>query len=179
MNDATESRIHLVVDTVGGTGFWDLVSRGRPVPGQGGGDLQATHVAPQAGPATAFPCESVNVPAVMNPWELEKHLGFLFAESEPHPALPTLQQQAGRLVREWRGLWFEHGDGDAGRARFRRTFDGFRAAVQAPAQGVMLRNGMPWFEVLQVMLGSVVAKAPEVIEADDSAAAQRQFGDNA
>ena len=30
LNDAVESRIHLVVDTVGGAAFWDLVGRGRP-----------------------------------------------------------------------------------------------------------------------------------------------------
>ena len=37
LNDAVESRVHLVVDTVGGGGFWDLVGRGRP------------HDAPRAG----------------------------------------------------------------------------------------------------------------------------------
>ena len=29
-NDASRSRIHLVVDTVGGIRFWDLVEKGRP-----------------------------------------------------------------------------------------------------------------------------------------------------
>ncbi|GAA4859520.1 aspartyl/asparaginyl beta-hydroxylase domain-containing protein [Luteimonas vadosa] len=178
LNDATQSRIHLVADTVGGPGFWDLVSRGRAVPAQGAPSFDIAHVAPREEASRDFACESVNVPRVMNPWELEKHLGFLFGEAVSHPALPTLQQQAGRLLREWRGLWFEHGEADSGRARFRQAFDGFQAAVQGPAQDVVLRNGIRWFDVLQVMLGSVVVQATEAQDAGDPAA-QRRLGDNA
>lgn len=179
LNDATESRIHLVVDTVGGSGFWDLVARGRPVPAQGNVGFQPQPIAPRTRETTDFPCESVNVPAVMSPWELEKHLGFLFGEAVQHPALGALQQQAGRLMREWRGLWFEHGDAEAGRAHYRQVFDGFLASVQAAGHGVALRNGMPWLEVLQVMLGRVVVTAPAATAGMDRATAQRQLGDNA
>lgn len=179
LNDASESRIHLVVDTVGGADFWDIVSRGRPVPAQGSGNFAPALVAPDASATVGFPCESVNVPAVMNPWELEKHLAFLFGESVQHPALGALQQQAGRLLREWRGLWFEHGDDAAGRVLFRQLFDGFLASVQGAGHGVMLRNGIPWLEVLQVMLGKVVVAAPAAHAGRDDAALQRQMGDNA
>ncbi len=179
LNDATQSRIHLVADTVGGPGFWDLVSRGRPAPAQASAGFQPTLIAAGQGTIAGFPCESVNVPAVMNPWELEKHLGFLFGESVQHPALGELQQQAGRLMRQWRGLWFEHGDAETGRARFRQVFDEYLAAAQASGRGVMLRNGMPWLEVLQAMLGKTVVGGYPPENNPDSAEEQRQFGDNA
>ena len=35
LNDAVESRIHLVVDTVGGDAFWDMVAQGRMHAGPG------------------------------------------------------------------------------------------------------------------------------------------------
>jgi hypothetical protein len=175
LNDATEARIHLVVDTVGGSGFWELVSRGRPVPGPSAAGFEPSMVSPRPGAPADFACESVNVPAVMNPWELEKHLGFLFAEAIAHPALAPLQQMAGRLVREWRGLWFAHGEAVAGRDNYRRAFEGFLASARAAGQGVMLRNGMPWLEVVQVMLGSVVV-APA---AGGDGPSLRASGDNA
>ncbi len=62
---------------------------------------------------------------------------------------------------------------------FRQVFDGFVAAVHAPARGVMLRNGIPWLEVLQVMLGNVVVATPATTAVAGSAEAQRQLGDNA
>jgi hypothetical protein len=156
LNDATQARIHLVVDTVGGSGFWELVSRGRPLPGPPPAGFEPSMVGPRPGDHAGFACESVNVPAVMNPWELERHLGFLFAEAVTHPALGPLQQMAGRLMREWRGLWFAHGEADAGREHYRSAFGAFLASARAAGQGVMLRNGMPWLEVVQVMLGNVV-----------------------
>lgn len=158
VNDGDASRIHLVVDTTGGAGFWDLVARGRPVPGP---DLafQPRRVAPEPGRDAPFACESVNVPAVMSPWELETHLRFLFEESVAHPALAAVQRLAGQLLRAWRGLWFEHGDAaPEGRDRFRRLFDEFAEEAAKVAGAVRLRNGMPLMEVLRVMLGrSVVA----------------------
>lgn len=179
LNDATESRIHLVVDTVGGAEFWETVSRGRPIPAQGSVRFEPVLQPPDPTAPAEFPCESINVPAVMNPWELEKHLGFLFGETMQHPSLAALQQQAARLVREWRGLWFEHGESDAGRESYRQVFNGFLASVQGAGRGVMLRNGIAWLEVLQVMLGNVVVAAPATRDGCDDAALQRRMGDNA
>ena len=167
-NDAVQSRIHLVCDTVGGGAFWDMVGHGRPhdadLPG-----WQPRRVTPDPTAPVGFACESVNVPAVMSPWELAQHLSFLFAECLPHPQLPQLQQHTGRLIRQWKGLWAQHGDAPEGRAAFRAAFDAYATAVRPLAQGVTLRNEMPWFQVMMVMLsraavmpdgGYVAAKPP-------------------
>lgn len=154
LNDAERSRIHLVCDTVGGGAFWDLVAQGRPHDAPMAG-WSPRRVLPDPSAPTAFACEAYNVPPVMSPWELGQHLGFLFGECLPHQNLPLLQQQAGRLMRQWKGLWAEHGDSPGGRAAFRAAFDAFAAAVRGPAQGVTLRNEMPWLQVMMVMLSRV------------------------
>ncbi len=143
LNDASASRIHLVVDTVGGGGFWQLVAKGRAH------DAPLQHWWPQSLPqrvaVVAF--ESRNVPAVMTPWELSAHLDFLFDEALPHPKLPVLRQHAARLIQLWRGLWAQHGEASSGRASFRAAFDAFAAAVQPLSREVVLGNQMRWFDV--------------------------------
>ncbi len=166
LNDAVESRIHLVCDTVGGAAFWELAAKGRlhDAPREG---WPARYVAATASAPVDFACETFNVPVVMTPWELGQHLSFLIAESLPHPQLPVLQQQVLRFVRQWKGLWAHYGDSPAGRAQFRAAFDAFAAALRPLAQGVTLRNEMPFFQVMMVMISRVA-----VTSADTRAAAQ-------
>lgn len=153
-NDAVQSRIHLVCDTVGGGDFWELVAQGRPhdadLPG-----WQPRRVAPHPLAPSEFACESQNVPAVMTPWELNQHLSFLFGECVPHLQLPQINQHAARLLRQWKGLWAQYGESPQGRPQFRAAFDAFASAVRPLSQGVMLRNEMPWFQVMMVMISRV------------------------
>ena len=116
-------------------------------------------IAPDPSASSDFACEAVNVPAVMSPWELNQHLSFLLAEALPHAHLSTLNQHAARLIQQWKGLWAQYGDAVEGRAKFRSAFDAFAASVRGPAQGVTLRNEMPWMQVMMVMI-SRVAVAP-------------------
>ena len=178
LNDAVESRIHLVVDTVGGGRFWELVAKGRRHDAAANAaDWRVHGVVPGGKPASvAF--EASNVPKVMSPWELSSHLSFLFNESLPHPQLVVLQQYAGQLMREWRSLWAEHGDAEEGRPKFRALFDSFAAAARTPGQSILLRNDMRWYEVLMVMLGHTVVQRMSADQPAD-AAAQRAVGDNA
>ena len=172
LNDAVQSRIHLVCDTVGGGAFWERVAQGRAhdAPHEG---WQALCIVPDPSASTEFACEAVNVPAVMSPWELNQHLSFLLAEALPHPQLPLLTEHAGRLIRQWKGLWAQYGDAAEGRAKFRAAFDAFAVAVRGPSQGVTLRNEMPWMQVMMVMI-SRVAVAPA-----DARAAGRAAGEYA
>ncbi len=155
LNDAEQSRIHLVSDTVGGGAFWDLAAQGRShdAPRE---CWVAHQVTPDATASRAFACEAFNVPPVMTPWELNQHLSFLFAEALPHPQLPVLQQHAARLIRQWKGLWAQYGESAEGRVHFRAVFRAFFITVQAASKGVTLCNEMSWIEVLQVMLAKVV-----------------------
>ena len=175
INDAVESRIHLVVDTVGGGGFWELVARGRPHSARAAGGWAPTPLAPRDGVA-AFPCETVNIPAVMSPWELNAHFGLLFADALPHPGLMATRQIAMRFARTWQGLWFEHGDRPAGRAAYRAALQAFIDEVRSPSQGIVLNNEIRWFNAMM----TIVAKF--AVGGDGAAATpaqQRAVGDNA
>lgn len=164
LNDAVESRIHLVCDTVGGAAFWDMVAQGRThdAPRDGWSSRQ---IATVPSVTANFHCEAVNVPSVMSPWELNQHLRFLLAEALPHPRLSVLEQHVARLILQWKGLWAQYGDAAEGRVAFRAAFDAFALAVRPLAQGVTLRNEMPWMQVMMVMI-SRVAVAPAVATAD-------------
>jgi hypothetical protein len=141
LNDADAARIHLVVDTVGGGGFWDLAGQGRVPGAPPSEDWQPRHVRPTPGAAAGFPLETVNVPAVMSPWELHALFGQLFADALPHPQLRQVQFLAAQLVRGWRGLWAEHGDSEAGKPHFRAMIDRFREQALPLSEPLLLANG--------------------------------------
>jgi len=154
LNDAEAPRIHLVCDTVGGARFWQLVARGRAVGSGVDGTLQATLVEPDAGASDVpFEMEAFNVPKVMSPWELRAHLLFLIGEALPHPALPALQEKSLEFVREWRALWARSGDSDDAVADYRKAFERFATEMRVLARGVVLKNELPLFQVLMIMIG--------------------------
>jgi len=161
INDAVQSRIHLVVDTVGGERFWDLVAQGRPQPLPPGGEAwEPRLVAPQPGLRPTLACEAVNVPAVMSPWELNAQLGMLFADVVPHPQLGQVQALAARMVRSWRFLWAQFGESPEGQPRFRALIDRFLVESDLPGPPIMLRNGVRLHAVLSIRIGqSAVSSA--------------------
>ena len=167
INDASRARIHLVCDTVGGGGFWDLVAQGRPHDAPAS-DWQPRRLPPGTDAPDVFACESYNLPRVMTPWELNQHLAFLFGECLPHPGLPLLQQHAGRLMRHWKGLWAQYGDAPEGRGAFRSAFDAFALAAHPIAQGVVLRNEIPWSQAMTVMLSRIVVAPVDGVAAGPS-----------
>lgn len=160
INDATAQRIHLVIDTVGGPGFWDLAARARPHDAAPNTTWQPQRIAPAAGNAVEIPCEAVNLPAVMSPWELSKHFDLLFAEALPHPNLRTVAAGTQRFIRAWHALWFRHGDAPEGQADFRRLLATYVAEVGPLAQPIKLKNELGWYGAMRAMIASVaVAEA--------------------
>ncbi len=177
LNDASLSRVHLVVDTVGGGGFWDLVGRGRPhnMPPAG---WPVHRLAPAPGQLAQFPCETVNVPVVMSPWELNAHFGLLFADVEPHPNVQPLRAATQRFTRAWQGLWFRHGDRPEGHEDFRRLLAAYVAEVRPLSEKMRLANELNWYSALQTMIVKVAVARPASAPSP-SASAQKELGDNA
>ena len=176
LNDAVESRVHLVVDTVGGGRFWDLVNRGRPHDAPRDG-WQSVRIAPKAGEVAAFSCERVNVPTVMSPWELNDHLGLLLSDAVPHPNLPQVRQIAMRFARQWQGLWFEFGEREEGRARYHATLQRFIDDIRGPSQPIVLKNELRWFGALMTIVCKFAVGNDG--ETFDTVAHRRDAGDNA
>ena len=130
INDHALPRIHLVADTVGGMGFWQLVARARPH-ARLSGDWQPTFVPadPLTRPPLDFECE--NVPEVMTPWEMRAHVAFALSEAVPHPKAPPIQQRLLVFVRDWHGLWSAYGERREGWVRYRALLDATRLELLA------------------------------------------------
>jgi hypothetical protein len=174
INDAEASRIHLVIDTVGGDGFWPLASRGRvhgvPAPG-----WQPRRIAPDDNAVPMLAFESSNVPTVMTPWEMNSQLGLLFADAVPSEHLGAVRQRAGNLVRTWRSLWAQYGDAPEGHAYFRAAISGFTTDVRESGMQLALRNEIYWYEAMMTAVGKFA------VAGEDPVAASTEYGitDNA
>ena len=152
-NEGDAMRIHLVADTVGGDGFWELMARSKPhhvdVP-----EWRPQFVAPDTPPQSpALQFESVNSPRVMSPWELHSHLFFLFGQLAPNQdAIPSAQQATLRFIRRWQALWARYGEASPGRAEYRRVLDGYIDEMRAFRGRLLLGNELDFQQVLMTMV---------------------------
>ena len=89
MNENDRTRIHLVADTVGGVGFWNLLEQGR-TPERREPGWAPRRIAPSAGHRATLDYESFNASPVMTPWELRECIGFLIGEAERGPQVPAI-----------------------------------------------------------------------------------------
>lgn len=142
INDAEQSRVHLVADTVGGEGFWELAMRARNAQQPLGG-WAARRVAPFGAAIDRLDFETTNIPTVMSPWEVSAHLNFLLAEVEARPPTYARAAQAiARFVHVWRALWSAFGERREGWPRYRSTLDAFAQELRsARADTLKFRNG--------------------------------------
>jgi hypothetical protein len=159
INDASASRIHLVCDTVGGDRFAGLVEQARrhDEPREG---WATTDVALDASVPALLPLETRNVPDVMTPWELRRHLEFLLDETQEHPRLGALRRRTDRLLQAWQGLWAQHGDAAPARPTYRALFDAYIAEVRPWAAEIALRNETRWIDAVGMMLGRSAVRTP-------------------
>ncbi len=130
VNDHSLPRIHLVADTVGGAGFWQLVARARPHI-RVSADWQPTFVAADPGARPSLDFESENIPEVMTPWEMRAHVAFALSEAVAHRSLPMIQQRLLTFVRDWHGLWSAHGVHRDGWPSYRRLLNAARRDLLA------------------------------------------------
>lgn len=157
INDAVQSRVHLVADTVGGEGFWDLAVRGRnprlPTPP----GWSAPVVAPFGARVSDLDYERMNVPKVMTPWEVRDNINFLLGEALPNqPALAATAQVAGQFAHIWRGLWSTYGESADGLPRYRRALEEFaRKLQQVRADTVKLPNDGDLFMLMRAQIISI------------------------
>ncbi|MEO7012810.1 MAG: aspartyl/asparaginyl beta-hydroxylase domain-containing protein [Dokdonella sp.] len=154
VNTNESSRIHLVADSVGGPGLWNLIAAGRPhnaaIPG-----WQAHHRKPNP-PATAdLKLESFNVPPVMTPWEIQDQLNFVLDGALPHPALGMVHQLAGHFHRHWRSLWAMHGDAGGGHAEYAEALKLFADELTRIGEGVKLENGTGLIKAMNSLIIAV------------------------
>jgi hypothetical protein len=160
LNDASRPRIHLVADSVGGEGFWRLVARSRSVPGPVDPNWRAEPVAPVPGAMPELALESVNLPVVMSPWEMEAHFRLIFGEADSQqPGLAAASGAARRFALAWKGLWARYGTAVEGHEDYRRTLAAFLEEVEPAAARIQLRNGINCMSALLTVVAKVAVGA--------------------
>jgi hypothetical protein len=165
VNDHALARIHLVADTVGGAGFWQLLRNARPH-GREAPGWTPRLITPDRTQTPALDFESENVPAVMTPWEMRAHIAFMLSEAAPHGNIPLIQDALLTFVREWHALWACYGAGRAGWPRYRGIIDAAKPGLVARgANEIVLRNGVRLMEALNAWVFDV-ALADRRDEAD-------------
>lgn len=152
LNEGNDERIHLVADTVGGEGFWDLVGGGR-TPGLAPQSWQPRLVLPDPSARPALDLESFNLPKVMTPWEVREHIVFLLSDALPDGNLAAIHQALLLFSRRWQGLWSCHGDGGDGWPRYRDLLE--RTSADLLARGIDkidLRNETGLWDTLRAQV---------------------------
>jgi Sulfotransferase family/Aspartyl/Asparaginyl beta-hydroxylase len=152
-NDATQARIHLVADTVGGDGLLTLIEQGRS-PAETKPGWSARAAPPRPGPPPDLAYESRNAPDVMTPWELRDHLGFLMSEVAQGDARAAAVGQAlNRLRANWHAMWARSGNEDTARTEYAALLSTTWSRLQAlGADEVVLRNGMSLGRCLRALV---------------------------
>ncbi len=147
INPTPEHRIHLVADTVGNAGFWELARRGQweNFERRTGGEVSPLRFDPANSPELLT--ERFNVPAVMPPSELEVLLGDLLQDlAVPAQdrisidALTRFRMLLNGLVQEWRHLWSLYGDSAEGWAAYMVLRDRVRQELRKVAAPVVMRS---------------------------------------
>ena len=131
VNDGSEDRVHLVVDTAGSSRFWQVVRAMEAMPaGQNeqlaAGSLQS--IAYDAGAHPSIRTERFNIAPVMAPGELDALVLDLVSDFERNPDNdPELVERYKRLLfdmrKNWRELWHLYGYRRDGWPHYRRLLD--------------------------------------------------------
>ena len=156
-NDADRSRIHLVVDTVGGPKFWDLVAGGRRhnAPRQG----WTTHLVPPGPGSVQLAAERYNIPVVMSPWEIHYRLHRLLDDADQaSPLTRSARQLADSFFRSWRSLWVQYGDSGEGTQHYLDALKRFLESIPPPVAQLPLPNGTRWQHGVMALIGKMAVR---------------------
>ncbi|MEI7622922.1 MAG: TIGR03032 family protein [Actinomycetes bacterium] len=144
-NPTNAPRIHLVIDTVGGAGFWSLIDRQT-------GMNYADSALPQVQPVAAIAFESMNQPLVMPAAEIDRTLAQILhqlAEVDLERAT-EIDRALLPFRRSWRACWAHFGENPEGFAAFQRLRDDANNAIQSASD--VLPNGVEVHEAIRQLV---------------------------
>ena len=155
-NRGNAHRVHLVIDTVGGQGLWELIevaqSESPPEP-------RLFNTGDGADAPVLF--VQVNLPTEMSPWVLRCHIAFLGSEAPQHPRLDAVLKRLNRLAFEWGAVWAAYADTDAGVPTFRQLLQELGEDLgEMQGQEILMSNGLPLYHVLAKLVFEVAIAQP-------------------
>jgi hypothetical protein len=153
VNGGSDTRIHLVLDTVGGGRLWELLRRA------GAGESSPESIDPGKSPDEPLEFEKINSPAIMSQWELKSHVGYIKSWTDDQPGREELFSLVDRFVMDWEASWARHGESKEGIPAYLEHLNSLRSGFEnyrGPL--VRLRNHVPFdIAIGGVILGNAIA----------------------
>jgi Aspartyl/Asparaginyl beta-hydroxylase len=152
INNGPAPRVHLVMDTVGGDGLWDLVRKSKTK------DVKPIDIEPGEASFDELSFERDPRPGVMSPWELRYHVAFAIEHAVPHSKLATVIARLDRFVASWTGGYARFGDDPAGTQHFQSVIADLEADLLAlGGETIALTNKLPLYRQLAELLHAAIA----------------------
>jgi len=154
-NRGSETRIHLVLDTVGSAELWDVIEDAAS------GSVEAKLLAPGTAPKRPLQFERINSPLIMSPWEMKSHIAYVTGLTNEQPGLEPITRILDRFLMAWGGTWARYGASDEGLPHYLRQLAEVRAALETlTGPPVMMRNGRPMLNSIKsYVLGNAILPA--------------------
>ncbi|KGJ90288.1 aspartyl/asparaginyl beta-hydroxylase domain-containing protein [Thalassotalea sp. ND16A] len=172
VNDSDIRRIHLVIDTMGSSKFWQMIDNSQ-VPGIQDATLATKHLEfdPQHKPNILM--ERFNAPVVMSPGELENLIDDLKVEiNNPEnnaDGIIGFHQIIDNFAQDWRRLWSLYGITEQGWPQYHQLRDRTFQLARNFDNKLQLTNGG---SALQMLIHCIIdpALSPEVAKLTNAAA---------
>ncbi|GAA4740808.1 hypothetical protein GCM10023264_02230 [Sphingomonas daechungensis] len=183
-NRGDAQRIHLVLDTVGGGPFADLLEAAAS------GPQTERFLRPGERSGDGLVFERLNSPKVMSPWEMRCHLAFTREQAGSDPRTIRILDRVEKFIDAWAAVWARFGSDDAGRGEYERVLEQARRDILALGISELeMPNEVPLPRMLDQLIfvmalaepGGRVAKAEggigEPLRQAEPAAASNSFMD--
>ncbi|QYJ88918.1 aspartyl/asparaginyl beta-hydroxylase domain-containing protein [Shewanella halotolerans] len=174
VNDSDKMRVHLVIDTMGSSRFWQMVNEASLAYGNlEDPDFKPKHLSYTPEKSTEIITEKVNFPLVMPPSEVRLLTQELCAQIQSATGNGSVASQAfikllNDFALDWQALWSQFGDDKAGWDVFHRLRQQTLAQAAPLEQQVMVDSQTSAMKILvHLIMGP--AMSPELAQVNTAA----------
>ena len=154
-NKGGETRIHLVIDTVGGGLVPELMEAAER------GGLEPRFLPPGNRTGGELLFERVNSPRVMSPWEMRCHLAFIREQAGSGKSILDVLERVEHFIDCWSAAWARFGTDDEGIPTYLQLLEQVRADVAGPGIELLeLPEGPLLHRVLEELVFGKALAAP-------------------
>jgi hypothetical protein len=155
-NKGDTQRIHLVLDTVGGSNFAELLEAAE----SGSKSSRLIRPGERSGDGLAF--ERVNSPKVMSPWEMRCHLAFTREQSGSDAKTVRVLDHVEKFIDAWAAVWAQFGTDDAGRPEYEKLLKDVRGSLATMGIANMeMPNKIPLARMLEQLIFLLALAHPD------------------
>ena len=153
-NRGSETRVHLVIDTVGGGRLHDLIDAAEA----GAGEFE--FVEPSDGGPRDLAFERINMPDVMSPWEIRCHVDFIMGNATSNPKLAGVTKRVDGFIDDWAAAWAQFGADQSAVGAYGELLAGARRDLMGlGADQVRLANGVSMLHILDCLIFEAALQA--------------------